>query len=114
MGDGAVLRDAYALSRDWWLGLRVGYTQGWFFSFAPENQGWLAGASFNYAIWRNLLLTLDYQYTNERSNAQFSNFTQNQVTAGPTSARGGAAWKHSLGFQKTSISKRGEGCGWQT
>ena len=28
-----------------------------------NNHGWLAGASFNYEIWRNLLLTLDYQYT---------------------------------------------------
>jgi Putative beta-barrel porin 2 len=80
----AILQTNYALSRDWWLGLRVGYTQGWFFSFAPETQGWLAGASFNYAIWRNLLLTLDYQYTNERSNAQFSSFTLNQVSAGLT------------------------------
>jgi hypothetical protein len=80
----AILQTNYALSRDWWLGLRVGYTQGWFFSFAPETQGWLAGASFNYAIWRNLLLTLDYQYTNERSNAQLSSFTLNQVSAGLT------------------------------
>jgi hypothetical protein len=80
----AILQTNYALSRDWWLGLRVGYTQGWFFSFAPETQGWLAGASFNYAIWRNLLLTLDYQYTNERSNAVLSSFTTNQVTAGLT------------------------------
>jgi opacity protein-like surface antigen len=62
----------------------VGYTQGWFFNFAPENQGWLAGASFNYAIWRNLLLTLDYQYTQEHSNAPRSSFTQNTATAGLT------------------------------
>jgi hypothetical protein len=30
------------------------------------------------------LLTLDYQYTNERSNAVLSSFTTNQVTAGLT------------------------------
>jgi hypothetical protein len=80
----AILQTNYAISRDWWLGLRVGYTQGWFFNFAPENQGWLAGASFNYAIWRNLLLTLDYQYTQEHSNAPRSSFTQNTATAGLT------------------------------
>jgi hypothetical protein len=80
----AILQTNYAISRDWWLGLRVGYTQGWFFNFAPENQGWLAGASFNYAIWRNLLLTLDYQYTQEHSDALGSSFTQNQVTGGLT------------------------------
>ena len=80
----AILQTNYALSRDWWLGARVGYTQGWFFNFAPQNQGYLAGASFNYAIWRNLLLTLDYQYTQSHSNAALSSFTQNQVTAGLT------------------------------
>jgi hypothetical protein len=80
----AILQTNYALSRDWWLGLRAGYTQGWFFNFAPQNQGWLAGASFNYAIWRNLLLTLDYQYTQEHSNAPQSSFTQNTVTGGLT------------------------------
>jgi len=80
----AILQTNYALSRDWWVGARVGYTQGWFFGFSPETQGWLAGASFNYAFWRNLLLTLDYQYTNEHSNAALSSFTQNQVSVGLT------------------------------
>ena len=46
--------------------------------------GWLAGASFNYQIWRNLLLTLDYQYTNVRSNVAFGNFMTNMGTAGVT------------------------------
>ena len=49
-----------------------------------QNQGWLVGASFNYEIWRNLLLTLDYQYTTQHSGALFSSFTQNQYTAGLT------------------------------
>jgi hypothetical protein len=44
----------------------------------------MAGASFNYAIWRNLLLTLDYQHTNEHSSVPFSSFTDNQYTAGLT------------------------------
>jgi hypothetical protein len=80
----AILQTNYTLSQNWWLGLRVGYTQGWFFNFSPETQGWLAGASFNYKIWRNLSLTLDYQYTQEHSNAPGSSFTQSQVTGGLT------------------------------
>jgi len=80
----AILQTTYAIARDWSIGARVGYTQGWFFELEPENQGWLAGASFNYAIWRNLLLTLDYQYINEHSSAALSTFTQNQFTAGLT------------------------------
>ena len=80
----AILQTTYGISRDWWVGVRGGYTQGWFFGFSPETQGWLAGASFNYALWRNVLLTLDYQYTTEHSSAPFSTFTQNTVTVGLT------------------------------
>jgi hypothetical protein len=80
----AILETTYALGHDWSIGARGGYTQGWFFGFSPENQGWLAGASFNYSIWRNLLLTLDYQYTILHSDAPNSSFSQNQYTAGLT------------------------------
>jgi hypothetical protein len=80
----ALLQTTYALGHDWSIGARGGYTQGWYFGFAPETQGWLVGASFNYDIWRNLLLTLDYQYTTQHSSALFSSFTQNQYTAGLT------------------------------
>jgi Putative beta-barrel porin 2 len=80
----AVLQTTYAIGHDWSVGARGGYTQGWFFGLAPENQGWLVGATFNYAIWRNLLLTLDYQYTIEHSSALLSSFAQNQYTAGLT------------------------------
>jgi len=80
----AILQTTYSLARQWSIGVRGGYTQGWFFGFSPENQGWLAGATFNYEIWRNLLLTLDYQYTTEHSAAPFSTFVQNQYTAGLT------------------------------
>jgi hypothetical protein len=80
----AILQTTYALGHDWSIGARGGYTQAWYFGLAPETQGWMAGASFNYAIWRNLLLTLDYQHTNEHSSVAFSSFTDNQYTAGLT------------------------------
>ena len=37
-----------------------------------------SAASFNYEIWRNLLLTLDYQYTNLRANVPFDSFVDQQ------------------------------------
>ena len=52
--------------------------------FARLDNGWLAGASFNYEIWRNLALTLDYQYTAVSSNGAFADFTRNVYTAGLT------------------------------
>ena len=80
----ALLQTNYGISRDWWVGARFGYTQGYFFGLFPENNGWLAGASFNYQIWRNLLLTLDYQYTTLQSDVALGRFTQNTFTAGLT------------------------------
>jgi Putative beta-barrel porin 2 len=80
----AVLQANYNLSRWWWVGARAGYTQAKFFGFDRVDDGWMAGASFNYEVWRNLLLTLDYQYSTVHSNAAFSDFTRNVYTAGLT------------------------------
>ena len=81
----AILQTTYGIARDWSFGVRGGYTLGEFIGVGGlNNHGWLAGASFNYEIWRNLMLTLDYQYTTVQSDAQFSEFTRNAVTAGLT------------------------------
>ena len=81
----AILQTTYGIARDWSVGARVGYTRGEFIGVSGlNNNGWLAGASFNYEIWRNLLLTLDYQYSTGRSDAAFSDFTRNWYSAGLT------------------------------
>ena len=81
----AILQTTYGLSRLWSIGVRGGYTRGDFIGLSGlDNHGWLAGASFNYEIWRNLMLTLDYQYTTVQSDAAFSDYTRNQYTAGLT------------------------------
>ena len=84
----AILQTTYGIARDWSVGVRGGYTRGEFIGFGElNNHGWMAGASFNYEIWRNLMLTLDYQYTATQSNtllASFTEFTDNRYTAGLT------------------------------
>ena len=80
----AILQTTYGIARDWSVGARGGYTRAQFFGISDVQNGWLAGASFNYEIWRNLLLTLDYQYTNVRSNVAFGSFMTNMATAGVT------------------------------
>ena len=80
----AILQTTYFISRDWSVGVRGGYTRAQFFGIEELQNGWLGGASFNYAIWRNLLLTLDYQYTTVQSNLAFGDFVANQFTAGVT------------------------------
>ena len=80
----AILQTTYGIARDWSVGARGGYTRAQFFGISDLQNGWLAGGSFNYQIWRNLFLTLDYQYTNVRSNVAFGNFITNMGTAGVT------------------------------
>ena len=80
----AYLMTTYGLSRQWSVGARVGYTRADYIGFDRLDNGWMAGASFNYEIWRNLALTLDYQYSTVHSNLALSDYTRNQYTAGLT------------------------------
>jgi len=80
----AILQTNYNFSQWWSVGARVGYTRSQFFGFDRLDSGWMAGASFNYEIWRNLLLTLDYQYSTVHSDAVLADFTRNVYSAGLT------------------------------
>ena len=80
----AILQSNYSLAEWWSVGARVGYSQGRYYGIDRLDNGWMAGASFNYDIWRNLRLTLDYQWSTVRSNVEFSDFTRNVYTAGLT------------------------------
>jgi hypothetical protein len=51
-----------------------GYTCAKFYGIDELQNGYLVGASFNYAIRRNLLLTLDYQYTTVQANVASGDF----------------------------------------
>jgi hypothetical protein len=80
----AILQTNYNISQWWWVGARMGYTRSKFFEFDRLDTGWMAGASFNYEIWRNLLLTLDYQYSTVHSDALLADFTRNVYSVGLT------------------------------
>ena len=80
----ALLQTTYGISRQWTVGARVGYTRSDYTGFDRLDTGWLAGGSFNYEIWRNLRLTLDYQYSTLHSNIAFNSFNANVFTAGLT------------------------------
>jgi hypothetical protein len=80
----AILQTTYGLSQQWSLGARVGYTRANYLDIGRTDTGWMAGASFNYEIWRNLHLTLDYQYSTLNSTTVFNQFSRNAVSAGVT------------------------------
>jgi hypothetical protein len=70
--------------QQWSIGARVGYTRADYLDVGRTDTGWMAGASFNYEIWRNLLLTLDYQYSTLNSSTAFNQFSRNVFSAGVT------------------------------
>jgi hypothetical protein len=80
----AIFQTTYSLAEWWSIGGRAGYTQSRFYGIDRLDNGWMAGASFNYDIWRNLRLTLDYQWSTVRSDAEFSDFTRSVYSAGLT------------------------------
>ncbi|MBV9062899.1 MAG: outer membrane beta-barrel protein, partial [Alphaproteobacteria bacterium] len=45
---------------------------------------WVADATLSYAIWRNMSLVWDYQYSSTISNAPFQSFKRNLVTMSAT------------------------------
>jgi hypothetical protein len=80
----ALLQSDYSLSRVWTAGARFGYVETQYTGTPRVDNAWLAGASFNYNFWRNMTLTIDYQFTKQDSNVPLNNFTRNVVTAGAT------------------------------
>jgi Putative beta-barrel porin 2 len=79
-----ILQVKYNLAQWWWIGARVGYTRSQFYGLDRRDNGWMAGGSFNYELWRNLLVTLDYQYSTVHSDAVLSDFARSVYTAGLT------------------------------
>jgi hypothetical protein len=80
----AILQTTYGLSQQWSFGARVGYTRADYSGIDRLDNGWMAGASFNYEVWRNLLMTIDYQHSEVTSNTTFNDFSRNVYSAGLT------------------------------
>jgi hypothetical protein len=80
----SMLQTTYQITYGVSVGARFGYTRASFIGFDKLDNGYMAGASLNYEIWRNLHATLDYQYSTVRSNTVLSDFTRNVYTAGVT------------------------------
>jgi hypothetical protein len=80
----SVLYTNYAITYGVTVGARLGYTRASFIGIDKLDNGYMAGASLNYEIWRNLMATLDYQYSTVTSNTPLSDFRRNVYTAGVT------------------------------
>jgi hypothetical protein len=70
------------LPRGWGANGRFGYVRTSFIDVSRTDNGWLAGANVTYEVWRNLGLTLDYQYKSVDSDAVGQSFDQHVVSLG--------------------------------
>jgi hypothetical protein len=70
------------LPPDWSTSARFGYVRSDYFDIGRTDNGWLAGVNVRYAIWRNLGLTLDYQFTSLDSGVANQSYDQHMVSIG--------------------------------
>lgn len=81
----ALLNVGYrGLPRGWGTNGRFGFVHTGFVNDPRRDNGWLAGANITYEVWRNLGLTLDYQFKSVNSNTAGQSFNQQVVSLGAT------------------------------
>jgi hypothetical protein len=78
----AELNATYQLAKDWSVMWRGGYDYAIYLGSARRDHGWLSGASLKYQLYRNVDLTVDFDFAKVVSNYEFGGFTRNAVNAG--------------------------------
>jgi Putative beta-barrel porin 2 len=83
-GTTALLQTTYSLAREWSAATRFGYIRTEYIDTIRHDDGWLAGATWNYWFWRNFAVTVDYQYSQVQSNVPLNSFNRQVVSVGGT------------------------------
>ena len=75
----------YSLAEYWTASARAGYARTTWSNSPLVESAWTLGGGFSYNFWRNVALTLNYQYTATAANqAGVTTYEQNLVSAGMT------------------------------
>ena len=72
----------YQLAQDWSAGWRIGFDHSAYLGSTRRDNGWWTGASLSYDIYRNVALTMDYDYFRMYSNVSSAQYTRNVVNIG--------------------------------
>jgi hypothetical protein len=73
-------RSNYTISPQWRAGAYLAYTQNLFIGSPFYENAWLADVNLAYDIWRNMTLTLDYQYSSIVSNEPLTSTNRYFIT----------------------------------
>jgi hypothetical protein len=74
------LSSSYQFSPQWSTSENIGYTRIEYVGSSRLDNSWSAGATLSHNMWRNMVLTWQYQYTSLLSNAPLNSTKQNLVT----------------------------------
>ena len=75
----SALQTTYQIAPLWTTVASLSYTQIDYFGSPRVDNAWQADAELSYDIWRNMTLSLEYEYTNITSNAPGNNATRNLI-----------------------------------
>jgi hypothetical protein len=78
------LQTDYAVSRQLSVSGGLGYTRVQFLSTTELEEAWIGNVSLNYQLWRNMLLTLQYQYSQIVANVALTSSTRNYLMLAAT------------------------------
>jgi hypothetical protein len=78
----SLLKATYSIASEWSASARFGYIQTEYVGSPEHDNAWSAGATISHSVWKNLSVTLDYQFMQTSSNAWSQNFTRNVITLG--------------------------------
>ena len=75
----SALQTTYQIAPLWTTAASLSYTEIDYFGSPRVDNAWQADAQLSYDIWRNMTLSLEYEYTNVTSNAPGNNATRNLI-----------------------------------
>jgi hypothetical protein len=78
------LQTDYAISQQLSVTGRFGYTRVEFVDTTELEEAWLGYMALNYKVWRNMLLTLEYQYSQIIANVPLTSSTRNYLMLAAT------------------------------
>ena len=80
----AALRNSFDVTEQWSIYGTSGYTHTEYLDSSRVDDAWLADLQLRYQIWRNLLLTWEYQYSDISSNVPLASSQRNYVSMSAT------------------------------
>ena len=78
----ALLHVHYHMARDWSAIWRLGFDRSVYLGSLRRDNGWRTGATFSYDLYRNMSVSLDYEFQSVHSNAAHASYIRHAASLG--------------------------------